>query len=99
VKEFYDRLNYNTPKEEHIPEFLDLVKTIFNEAVIYGDSNQFYHIDNYYNTLGQGSFYDNDIYFKRYDIKFQRQLAKILNENYQQIKTYFNNMLIEKKGE
>lgn len=96
VKEFYDRLNYNTPKEEHIPEFLDLVKTIFNEAVIYGDSNQFYHIDNYYNTLDQGSFYDNDIYFKRYDIKFQRQLAKILNENYQKIKTYFSSMLNDK---
>ena len=96
VKEFYDRLNYNTPKEEHIPEFLDLVKTIFNEAVIYGDSNQFYHIDNYYKILGQSSFYDNDIYFKRYDKKFQRQLAKILNENYQKIKTYFNSMLDDK---
>ena len=99
VKEFYNRLKYNTPKEEHIPEFLNLVKTIFNEAVIYGDSKQFDHIDNYYKTLGLSSFYNNDIYYKRYDLKFQRQLAKILNENYQQIKQYFNNMLTKKEGE
>ena len=97
VKEFYNRLKYNTPKEEHIPEFLNLVKTIFNEAVIYGDSKQFDHIDNYYKTLGLSSFYNNDIYYKRYDLKFQRQLAKILNENYQQIKQYFNNMLTKKE--
>lgn len=96
VKEFYDRLNYNTPKVEHIPEFLDLVKTIFNEAVIYGDSGNFYHISNYFDTLNLGDFLHSDIYYKRYDKKFQRQLAKILNENYQKIKTYFNSMLDDK---
>jgi hypothetical protein len=98
VKEYYSLQNYTTPKEQHIPEFLNLIKTIFNEAVIHGDSGNFYHINNYFHTFNM-IFYNSSLYIKRYDLKFQRQLAKILNENYQQIKTYFNNMLIEKKGE
>ena len=98
VKEYYALQNYTTPKEQHIPEFLNLIKTIFNEAVIYGDSGNFYHINNYFDTF-QTAFFHSPIYIKRYDLKFQRQLAKILNENYQQIKQYFNNMLTKKEGE
>jgi len=99
VKEYYALQNYTTPKEENIPDFLNLIKTIFNEAVIHGDSGNFYHISNYFDTLDLGDFLHSDLYYKRNDLKFQRQLAKILNENYQQIKTYFNNMLIKKEGE
>jgi hypothetical protein len=99
VKEYYALQNYTTPKEENIPDFLNLIKTIFNQAVIHGESGNFYHINNYFDTLDLGDFFRSDIYYKRYDLKFQRQLAKILNENYQQIKTYFNNMLIKKEGE
>jgi hypothetical protein len=99
VKEFYALQNYTTPKEQHIPEFLNLIKTIFNEAVIHGESGNFYHISNYFDALNLGDFFRSDIYYKRYDLKFQRQLAKILNENYQQIKQYFNNMLTKKEGE
>lgn len=98
VKEYYSLQNYTTPKEQHIPEFLNLIKTIFNEAVIYGDSGNFYHISNYFNTFNM-IFTRHPLYTKRYDLKFQRQLAKILNENYQQIKQYFNDMLIKKEGE
>jgi hypothetical protein len=98
VKEYYSVQNYTTSKEQHIPEFLNLIKTIFNEAVIHGDSGNFYHINNYFDTFNI-HFFSHSLYIKRYDKKFQRQLAKILNENYEQIKTYFNNMLIEKKGE
>lgn len=99
VKEFYALQNYTTPKEQHIPEFLNLIKTIFNEAVIHGESGNFYHINNYFDTLNLGDYFHSDLYYKRYDLKFQRQLAKILNENYQQIKQYFNNMLTKKEGE
>ena len=98
VKEYYALQNYTTPKEQHIPEFLNLIKTIFNEAVIYGDSGNFYHVNNYFNAFDL-RFLNSNIYKKRYDLKFQRQLAKILNENYQQIKQYFNNMLTNKEGE
>jgi hypothetical protein len=99
VKDFYALQNYTTPKEQHIPEFLNLIKTIFNEAVIHGESGNFYHISNYFDALNLGDFFRSDLYYKRYDLKFQRQLAKILNENYQQIKQYFNNMLTKKEGE
>ena len=98
VKEYYALQNYTTPKEQHIPEFLNLIKTIFNEAVIYGDSGNFYHVNNYFNAFDL-RFLNSNIYKKRYDLKFQRQLAKILNENYQQIKQYFNDMLTKKEGE
>ena len=99
VKEYYALQNYTTPKEENIPDFLNLIKTIFNEAVIHGESGNFYHINNYFDTLNLGDYFHSNLYYKRYDLKFQRQLAKILYENYQQIKQYFNNMLTQKKGE
>ena len=99
VKEFYALQNYTTPKEENIPDFLNLINTIFNEAVIHGESGNFYHINNYFDTLDLGDFFRSNLYYKRYDLKFQRQLAKILNENYQQIKQYFNNILTKKEGE
>lgn len=99
VKEYYALQNYTTPKEENIPDFLNLIKTIFNEAVIHGESGNFYHINNYFDTLNLGDYFHSNLYYKRYDLKFQRQLAKILNENYQQIKQYFNNILTKKEGE
>ena len=99
VKEYYDLQNYTTPKEQHIPEFLNLIKTIFNEAVIHGESENFFHISIYFFTLQIGDFYESELYYKRNDLKFQRQLAKILNENYQQIKQYYNNILQQKEGE
>lgn len=99
VKEYYALQNYTTPKEQHIPEFLNLIKTIFNEAVIYGFKGAFEHLRSYFVTLDLGDFFRSDLYYKRNDLKFQRQLAKILNENYQQIKQYFNNMLTKKEGE
>ena len=99
VKEYYDLQNYTTPKEQHIPEFLNLIKTIFNEAVIHGESENFFHISIYFLTLQIGNFYDSELYYKRNDLKFQRQLAKILSENYQQIKQYYNNILQQKEGE
>ena len=99
VKEYYALQNYTTPKEQHIPEFLNLIKTIFNEAVIYGNKGAFEHLRSYFVTLDLGDFFRSDLYYKRNDLKFQRQLAKILNENYQQIKQYFNNILTKKEGE
>ena len=99
VKEFYALQNYTTPKEENIPDFLNLINTIFNEAVIHGESGNFYHINNYFDTLNLGDYFHSNLYYKRYDLKFQRQLAKILYENYQQIKQYFNNILTKKEGE
>ena len=99
VKEYYALQNYTTPKEENIPDFLNLIKTIFNEAVIHGESGNFYHINNYFDTLNLGDYFHSNLYYKRNDLKFQRQLAKILNENYQQIKQYFNNILTKKEGE
>lgn len=98
VKEYYVLQNYTTPKEENIPDFLNLIKTIFNEAITHGESGNFYHISNYFNIFNM-DFTSRPLYIKRYDLKFQRQLAKILNENYQQIKQYFNNMLTKKEGE
>ena len=99
VKEYYALQNYTTPKEENIPDFLNLINTIFNEAVIHGESGNFYHINNYFDTLNLGDYFHSNLYYKRYDLKFQRQLAKILYENYQQIKQYFNNILTKKEGE